>query len=256
VTLYRRVGGLVVALAFATVLTVAAAAPALAHGSGPPIPDAAYYRTAITADGALPSGVTTSVDPGGEWLQVSYTGPAEVIVLGYSREPYLRVNAAGAQENALSPTTYLNKAGFAELPAGTQTADVAPAWQPIATTGRVRWHDHRIHWMGQTQPPSVAADPTHPHLVSEWTVHATAAGLPFDIRGTLSWIGKPGSSHLSGFTWLILAGGNLPFVAVLVVLTLRQRRRKAAGAPSAPTPVPPPPAPTPAPMVSADRPHS
>jgi hypothetical protein len=101
--------------------------------------------------------------------------------------------------------------------------------------------------MGQTQPPSVAADPTHPHLVSEWTVHATVAGLPFDIRGTLSWIGKPGSSHLSGFTWLVLAGGNLPFVAVLVVLTLRQRRRKAQRVPDAPIPV------APAPMVTADR---
>jgi hypothetical protein len=113
--------------------------------------------------------------------------------------------------------------------------------------------------MGQTQPPPVAADPTHAHLVDDWTVHATAAGMPFEIRGTLSWIGKPGN-QLSGFTWLILAGGNLPFVAVLVVLTLRQRRRKAARPPGAPTAVVPPTADpptevTPPPMVTADRPH-
>jgi hypothetical protein len=252
VTLYHRVGRLTVAVGFAAALAVAPAAPAVAHGGGPRIPDAAYYRTALAGDNALPSGVTASVDPAGEWLQVAYTGPAEIIVLGYSREPYLRLNAIGAQENALSPTTYLNKAGFAELPANTQTADVAPAWQPIASTGRVRWHDHRIHWMGQTQPPPVAADPTHSHLVSDWTVHATAAGLPFEIRGTLSWIGKPGN-QLSGFTWLILAGGNLPFVAVLLVLTLRQRRRKAARMPGAPKAGPP--AATPALMVTADRPH-
>ena len=247
------------AAGFAAVLAVAGAAPAVAHGGGPPIPDAAYYRTALAGDNALPPGVTAAVDPAGEWLQVGYTGPAEIIVLGYSREPYLRITAIDAQENALSPTTYLNKAGFAELPASTQTADVAPAWQPIAGTGRVRWHDHRIHWMGQTQPPPVAADPTHAHLVDDWTVHATAAGMPFEIRGTLSWIGKPGN-QLSGFTWLILAGGNLPFVAVLVVLTLRQRRRKAARPPGAPNAVVPPTADpptevTPPPMVTADRPH-
>jgi hypothetical protein len=235
VTLNQRVGGLAAAVGFAALLVIAPGAPALAHGGGPPIPDAAYYRTALAHASALPSGVSASVDPSGEWLQVGYTGPTELIVLGYSLEPYLRITATSAQENALSPTTYLNKAGFADLPAGTQTANVAPAWQPIATTGRVRWHDHRIHWMGQTQPPPVAADPTHPHQISTWTVHATAAGLSFDIRGTLSWVGKPGSRHFGGLTWLIFTAGNLPAVVVLVVLTLKQRRRKADRRPDAPT---------------------
>ena len=254
-TPHHRVGRLAGAVGFAAVMAVAPAAPAVAHGGGPPIPDAAYYRTALTGDNVLPPGVTASVDPAGEWLQVGYTGPAEVVVLGYTREPYLRITAGGAEENALSPTTYLNRAGFADLPVdATQAANVAPVWRPIATTGSARWHDHRIHWMGQTQPPPVASDPARPHLVSEWVVHATAAGLPFDIRGTLGWVGKPGSP-LSRFAWLILAVANLPFVAAVVVLAVGHRRRRGghmSGTPTAATP--PTAAAAPAPMLAGGRP--
>jgi hypothetical protein len=244
VTLHHRVGRLAVVAGLAAILTAAPAGHAVAHGGGPSIPDAAYYRTTLSGDNALPPNVTASVDPAGEWLQVAYTGPAEVIVLGYSGEPYLRITASGAAENTLSPTTYLNKAGFADLPAGSLAATVAPVWQPIAAVGRARWHDHRIHWMGQTKPPAVAADPTHAHVVSAWTVHATDAGQPFDIRGTLNWTGKP-SDHLSRFAWVILAAGNLPFIVAGVMLAVVQRRRRAGRGPGAPT------ADSSAPMVAA-----
>jgi hypothetical protein len=136
VTLHHRVGRLAVVAGFAAVLTAAPAGPAVAHGGGPSIPDAAYYRAALSSDNVLPTDVTASVDPAGEWLQVGYTGGDEVIVLGYSGEPYLRITASSAQENTLSPTTYLNKAGFADLPAGSLAATVAPVWQPIAAVGR------------------------------------------------------------------------------------------------------------------------
>ncbi|HEV8566674.1 MAG TPA: hypothetical protein VGQ92_06175, partial [Actinoplanes sp.] len=244
VTLHRRVGGFTVVAGLAAILTAGPAGPAVAHGGGPSIPDAAYYRTALSGDNMLPPGVTASVDPAGEWLEVGYTGPAEVIVLGYSGEPYLRITARSAEENTLSPTTYLNKAGFADLPAGSLAATVAPVWQPIAAVGRARWHDHRIHWMGQIKPPAVAADPTRAHVVSAWTVHAIDAGQPFDIRGTLNWAGKP-SDHLSRFAWLILAVGNLPFVVAGVMLAVMQRRRRAGRGPGAPT------AGSPAPMVTS-----
>jgi hypothetical protein len=238
VTLHHRLGRMAVVAGFAAVLTAAPAGPAVAHGGGPSIPDAAYYRTALSSDNVLPPGVAVSVDPAGEWLQVGYTGPSEVIVLGYSGEPYLRITASSAQENTLSPTTYLNKVGFADLPAGSLAATVAPVWQPIAAVGRARWHDHRIHWMGQTKPPAVAADPTLAHVVGAWTVHATAAGQPFDVRGTLNWAGKP-SDHLSRSAWLILAAGNLPFVVAGVIFAVMQRRRRAGRGPGAPIAAPP-----------------
>ncbi len=35
------------------------------------------------------------VDPAGEWIELTDTGPDEVIVLGYTREPYLRLADPG-----------------------------------------------------------------------------------------------------------------------------------------------------------------
>jgi hypothetical protein len=213
-------------VAAALALAALAPGPAAAHG---PVPDAAYYRTALGDGHGLPAGVTAAVDPAGEWVQLAYTGPAEVVVLGYTREPYLRITAHGVAENLRSPATCLNRAGFADIPSGTQDATVVPEWHEIAAVGVARWHDHRIHWMGQDRPPQVAADPTHAHLVQTWTVHATAAGAPFDIAGTLTWVGKP-ESRLSTTTWALLVLANVPFVAAAVVVTARgQRRRRTAG---------------------------
>jgi hypothetical protein len=133
--------------------------PVAAHPPGPRIPDAAYYRAELRDVTPAPAGVRVSVDPAGEWIELANTGPAEVIVLGYSREPYLRVTATTVQENQLSQTTFLNQSLFADsVPTGTDGGTVAPVWNTIGQHGSVRWHDHRIHWMGQARPPVVAAD--------------------------------------------------------------------------------------------------
>jgi hypothetical protein len=204
------------------------AAPAGAHGgSGPGATDAPYYRTEVTGVSPAVPGVTASADPAGDWIGLTNTGPAVVIVLGYTREPYLRLTATGADENELSPTTYINRALFADsVPTGTDTT-TPPSWKQVATTGSVRWHDHRIHWMGQNRPPEVAADPTHPHPVGTWTVHATADGVPFDVTGTLSWVGRPDSSRSP---WLYLLAS--PLVVLIAVAAWRVLRRR--GQPSAP----------------------
>jgi hypothetical protein len=124
-------------------------------------------------------------------------GPTTVVVLGYTGEPYLRITSTSVEENQLSPTVYINRSLFADAVPTSQTAgSVAPAWARTANTGTVRWHDHRIHWMGQARPPAVVADPRHAHQIGSWTVHATA--------------------------------GNLIPVAVFTVLVIRLRRRRQA----------------------------
>jgi hypothetical protein len=213
-------------------------APAGAHPPAQQIPDAPYYRTEIP-DGATPStaGVSVRVDPAGEWLELANAGPATVVVLGYTGEPYLRITATGAEENQLSQTTYLNRALFADsVPTGQSGSSVAPAWKQIGTTGTARWHDHRIHWMGRDRPPIVAADPTHPHLVGNWTVHATADGTPFEIHGALRWLGKPATAERASpaQAWLLtLLAGMTVVVGVLTIALIRARRR-----PSVPVPPP------------------
>lgn len=213
------------ALALASVGVLLGAAPAAAHGSGQNLPDAVYYRTELTDVTPTVAGVTASADPAGEWIGLSNTGPAVVIVLGYTREPYLRVTADSAEENELSPTTYINRAMFADsVPSGTDPGSVAPSWKQVATTGSVRWHDHRVHWMGQSRPPEVAADPTHPHQVGTWTVHATADGVPFDLHGTLRWLGKPDTSPLPPW-FFALVSPLILLIAVAAWHVLQQRRR-------------------------------
>jgi hypothetical protein len=220
----RVVSRLAIVVVGAVVLLGLTAVPAAAHGGGP---DAAYYRTQLTEVAPRPPGVSAGVDPAGDWIELTYTGPETVIVLGYLREPYLRVTASGVEENLLSQTTYLNQAMFAEIPTGMARTAAAPNWNSIARNGTARWHDHRIHWMGQGRPPVVAADPTHAHQVGTWAVHATVGSAPFEIRGTIDWRGRPGG--LSATAWLILGLVNIPFFAGALALTrIRHRRRMPA----------------------------
>jgi hypothetical protein len=224
----RRSGRRLVA-ALATLGSIAAfPAAAEAHPPGQQVPDAAYYRAEIISVSPVLSGVTARVDPGGEWLELSNTGSDPVVVLGYAAEPYLRVGGGRAEENQLSQTTYLNRALFADpVPTSQGGAGTIPSWHLLGLTDTVRWHDHRIHWMGQSRPPVVAADPARPHLVGTWAVHAIAGTTPFDIRGALTWTGKPAATGISSLqAWLLtILVGLAVAVGILTIALVRSRRR-------------------------------
>lgn len=208
---------------------------AQAHAGTQPTPDGAYYRTDVSAVTPAPAGVTARVDPGGEWVEVTNAGTTTVIVLGYGGEPYLRITSVEVAENRLSESTYLNRSLFADsVPTGSPGAGVPPMWQATGRTDIARWHDHRIHWMGQSRPPAVAADPRHAHPVGDWVVHATAGGVPFEIRGTLRWIGKPASADPRRPIpeWLLatLEAAGLATVIVLGLVLGRRHNARAVRA--------------------------
>jgi hypothetical protein len=221
----RTLRPLLTHVATAVVLVFAAAQPAGAHPAGQPNPDAAYYRSSVLEPFTTPAGVTVQVDPAGEFVELTNTGATEVIVLGYTREPYLRITAQGVWENMLSQTTYLNRSLFADsVPTGTDSATLAPAWQEVNQTGTATWHDHRIHWISLQRPPAVAADPVHPHLIGSWQLHATADGNPFTINGELRWLGKPDSG--TGLDWVPRVGEALAVVIGLALVFLLGRRSR------------------------------
>jgi hypothetical protein len=219
----RSVAALVLALTGA----ILPGMPAIAHDPG--TSDAAFYRAQLDAVTPSVTGVTASVDPGGEWLQVTNTGPTVVTVQGYSREPYLRVAAGSVQENEVSPSAALNRALFTEALPASGDSGGTPMWKQVGTDGVARWHDHRIHWMGATRPPAVAADPAHPHLVGTWTVQATADGTPVEIRGSLRWIGEPDIRLLGLLPWVVL--GVLVVIPICVLIWQRRRAATSSGHP-------------------------
>jgi hypothetical protein len=137
---------------------------------------------------------------GDEFEVVNGTG-TEVLVPGYSEEPYLRIGPDGVWRNAHSPATYINldRFGRVDLPEGADSA-AEPEWVRISTEPHYVWHDHRTHWMSEGQlPPQVAADPTTGHLVFEWTVPLRHGETDVAVAGELTWSPPPPA-------WLVWPG--------------------------------------------------
>ncbi|UQX89522.1 hypothetical protein M6D93_05815 [Jatrophihabitans telluris] len=219
-----RLSRLLILLIVSAVLGLLSAPAASAHGAnGRPIPDAAHYLTTLTGMSPAIAGVTAAVDPRGEWLEVANTTGKALIVLGYAREPYLKIDAAGTAENSYSPTLALNQSLFGDL-SQLGEGTLPPSWHYTGTGHSVRWHDHRIHWMGVDRPPAVKSAPGTAHLVGNWSVHMALASTPVTITGTLNWL--PMKPHISRIVVYLLIVGTLlfsVFIGLFALVVLRSR---------------------------------
>lgn len=186
------------ATAIATVLLVAMAAPALAHGGGT---DAANYVSRITEAPAL-DGVRWRVFGGDELLWVDNSADQELIVYGYDQEPYLRIGPGGVWQNRNSAATYLNEEPLGEVRVP-DTADTGapPEWEQVSNQPRFAWHDHRIRFMGPGLHPRVTDPAVATHLM-DWTVPFHVDGQDFELAGELEWVPGPPS-----WPWLVLGLG-------------------------------------------------
>lgn len=184
-------------MASALVALIALAAPASAHtvsGVG-----ATNWRTTIgPLSPALP-GLTVRVVENGSRLELVNHGP-DVVVFGYQGEPYLRVGPAGVFINTRSPAAYLNCSRTGCPVPATADATAAAEWQRFSTGQTVRWHDHRIHWMGQQLPADVARAPGVARTEFHWTVAMAQGATAVTASGALTWV--PGTSPVP---WLALA---------------------------------------------------
>ena len=201
---------LLVLVALVGLMTVTLAAPAFAHGGGGS--DATNFRsevdTVVEGDGREPGGtpaelenVSWKVRALDSYLEVSNESGEELVVFGYEGEPYLRIGPNGVLENRNSPAVYLNNDRFAETPVPEGVSrDAEPEWVEVASEPTYRWHDHRIHWMAQTEPPQVKTDRTAVHVIQDWAVPFTLASGEFAVQGQLRWI-PPSPS----WPWLVAA---------------------------------------------------
>ncbi|CCG02020.1 hypothetical protein [Blastococcus saxobsidens] len=194
------------------------AGPAAAHVGG----EAAgsdFDGRVVALTPELP-GVGVRVLQFGDELELVNDSGTEVLVPGYSGEPYLRIGPEGVWRNAHSPATYINldRYGRTALPEHADP-DATARWEQVSTQPEYVWHDHRTHWMSEdVLPPRVAADPTREHVVSEWVVPLRHGEVEAEIAGVLTW-SPPPSPWL---VWPLVAG--LLAVAVTAGLVARTPR--------------------------------
>lgn len=210
-----RIGtaGLLLGVAF----VVATPAVAAAHGAGGVEPT--NYRSRVVSLEPSAPGVTVRAIDLGTSLALTNTGDADVVVLGYDREAYLRVGPRGVFENVRSPATYLNRSfrldeASEPIPA-LADPDAAPRWRKVDDGRTARWHDHRAHWMGRADPPAVRADPGRTHLVQEFEIELRRGSDRLVARGDVRWVPGP-----SPWPWVAAAGA----LACVVIVASRSRR--------------------------------
>ena len=185
----------------AGVLPVAVAAPAAAHGVGVGLRPTNYH-TEVTGISPPVQGLTVRIREAGDKVELENTSGREVLVLGYSQEPYLRVGPDGVFENRRSPTSWANRS---LAPAGKAPSEYDPAaeprWQRIGSRPLAVWPDQRSHWTNPQDPPEVRRARGERHLVvPRWQIPLRQGTQTILISGTITWV--PGPSPLP---WALLA---------------------------------------------------
>ena len=197
---------------------LAVAGPAAAHVGGEEA-GSDFDGRIVSVTPEVP-GLTVRVLQFGDEFELVNETSIEVVVPGYSDEPYLRIGPNGVWRNANSPATYLNLDRFGQAqPPEHADADAEPDWQQVSTQPQYVWHDHRTHWMSENLlPPAVQADPTRAHTVAEWTVPLVHGDTAVSVDGVLTWTPPPSP----GLTWPVYVG--LVLVAVAAGLLARTAR--------------------------------
>jgi hypothetical protein len=208
----RAAAGAFLALGF----LVATAAPASAHGVGGLTPT--NYVTTIQGIRPPTPGIHVRAVDVGSKIELRNDTDRDVIVIGYQREPYLRIGPHGTWENTRSPAVFLNRTQVPtqEAPSGQYDAKAKPEWRKVSDAPVASWHDHRTHWMGTQDPPEVRRDPGQVHVViADWKIPLRLGAAKITVTGDARWI--PGPSP-----WLWVLGAIA--LAIAVVLLCRTRR--------------------------------
>ena len=149
---------------------------------------------------------------------------------GDEGEDYLRISPTGVDENTNSLSAFLNGSLVIQgLPQqlGQATPNQPAAWKHVSDKPVYAWHDHRIHWMAQQQPPVVAAAPGQPHHVFDWVMPLKVADRPVTVKGSLDWTGKPGLTGLP-LALLLILSVILGLCLATLLLRLHLKRKQEA----------------------------
>jgi hypothetical protein len=172
----RRRATLRACAALGATASVLAAAPAPAGAHGPVAPVATSYLARIRA---VPTGLEAKVVDGYVRIWLKVPTRDTVVVLDYSRAPYLRFTPAGVEVNHNSSMYYLNQTPVAETPPGDLRASMPPDWQLVTAGHDYEWHDGRLQALA-----GVALLPGASY-VGGWRIPLLLDGHPAAISGGL-----------------------------------------------------------------------
>jgi hypothetical protein len=192
---------------------------ALAHQGNP------HYRSTVRQVTPSVPGVSLSVLNYDDRLSLHNTSGKAVTVMDYQGKPYLRWLPNGVvQVNTNSQAYYLDvdRYGQVTVPKG---LGAQPRWKVVNRDGRYDWHDHRIHWMSQSDPPGLK-DKNARQKIDDWTVPIAVNGRRGAITGTLTWVPLPSAPLPMG---AIFAFAALVIVLLIAVFVIRRRREAAPG---------------------------
>ncbi len=195
-------------------LMLGGAPPALGHAGNP------NMRSKVTAITPETKGVTVTVLNYDDRLELENTSGEPVVIGDYQDKPYARVLGDGTvQVNTNSEAYYLNDDRFGDVKVPDDLG-ARPKWKTLSRSGRFEWHDHRMHWMSQGDPPQVTDKGERTHIF-DWKVPVTIGGTPGTIAGTLDWVPLPGGSVPLA---LILVSAGVLIVLLIGVFLIRRRR--------------------------------
>lgn len=184
------------------------------------------YRSYIT--GVTPSvpGVSLHVLEFADRLILTNHSGQTVTVIGYQGEPYGRVLADGTvQLNTRSPAYYLNQNFYGDVKVPASASPTAtPQWTVLDRTGRLEWHDHRIHWMSPVLPPQVK-DKGKRTKIFDWQVPIQVGARKATVDGELFWAPARTAAPAAAIPVLVA----LTLLGLLLVLFVRRRRTGGAG---------------------------
>ena len=197
-----------------------AAPVALAHEGNP------NYRSVIKGVTPATNGASFEILNFDDRVLLHNTSDQDVEVFGYESppEPYAQIKADGTVlVNTNSKSYYLNedRQGESAVP---QDLASEPEWKELSKSGRFEWHDHRMHWMGEGDPPALT-DKGKETLIDNWEIPIRVGDQPGQVAGTLTWVPLDSGGLPLG---AIFAFAGLIIVLSLAVFVVRRRR----GAPS------------------------
>ncbi len=189
-----------------------ATVPAVAAQADPARPTN-FESTVLSTQPELPAGIDLAIVGGDAFLRLHVDEGLEVIVPDYTQgpgttpPPDLRFEADGTVSvNEASAAAVINDARYGRAGASIDI-DQPPRWKTVASDGTYAWHDHRVHWMTPTDPPTMAGSRRIDMGGDEgtWEVDLIVDGVPTLVTGELLLLRAPSPVPWMGLGALVAA---------------------------------------------------